>query len=112
MYEADDGETALDTLKENVVDALLLDLNMPKAGRDGFDVLNYVYEHRRALPVILLSGMAPDHIQHKMHALRKRELPTLLLKPVDPFFHKHGWGAVIPVHVSGRNGKVHFGMKF
>lgn len=35
-----------------------------------------------------------------------------LLKPVDPFFHKHGWGAEIPVHISGRNGKIHFGYKF
>jgi len=35
-----------------------------------------------------------------------------LLKPVDPFFRKHGFGAEIPVHISGRNGKVHVGYKF
>jgi hypothetical protein len=35
-----------------------------------------------------------------------------LLKPIDPFFHKHGFGAVIPVHISGRNGKIHVGYKF
>jgi hypothetical protein len=35
-----------------------------------------------------------------------------LLKPLDPFFKKHGWGAVIPVKVTGSNGKVHFGYKF
>jgi hypothetical protein len=37
---------------------------------------------------------------------------SLLLKPVDPFFKKQGWGAVIPVKVTGSNGKVHFGYKF
>ncbi|HEY3627744.1 MAG TPA: AsmA-like C-terminal region-containing protein [Terracidiphilus sp.] len=36
----------------------------------------------------------------------------ILLKPIDPFFRKHGWGAVIPVHVSGRNGKVKVGLRF
>jgi len=35
-----------------------------------------------------------------------------LLKPVDPFFRKHGFGAEIPVHVSGRNGKVKVGYRF
>ena len=35
-----------------------------------------------------------------------------LLKPVDPFFKKKGWGAVIPVKVTGSNGKVKFGYKF
>jgi hypothetical protein len=35
-----------------------------------------------------------------------------LLKPLDPFFKKQGWGSVIPVKVTGRNGKVHFGYKF
>jgi hypothetical protein len=35
-----------------------------------------------------------------------------LLKPVDPIFRKHGWGAEIPVHVSGSNGKVKVGYKF
>jgi AsmA-like C-terminal region len=35
-----------------------------------------------------------------------------LLKPVDPFFKKKGWGAVVPVKVTGSNGKVHFGYRF
>lgn len=35
-----------------------------------------------------------------------------LLKPVDPFFHKHGVGAEIPVKISGTNGKPHFGLHF
>src|SRR5437867_4416897 len=62
--EASDGRSALQILKHRPVDLLLLDLQMPDL--DGFDVLNYVSEHRKALPVILLSGMPPDEIQHEM----------------------------------------------
>src|SRR5436190_1260708 len=80
--EAGDGGSALQYLKNSQVDLLLLDLEMPDV--DGFDVLNYVQEHRRALPVILLSGMPPDEIQDKMDHLHKPELPPLFMKPVDP----------------------------
>jgi CheY-like chemotaxis protein len=82
VAEAGDGNAVLRHLKEYVVDLLLLDLNMPQG--DGFDVLTYLQNHRRALPVILLSGMPLDQIQHKMNRLPDKELPVLLLKPVDP----------------------------
>ena len=52
-------------------------------GVDGFDVLSYMQQHRRALPVILLSGMPLHQIQHKMHVLPEPELPPLLIKPID-----------------------------
>lgn len=79
--EAGDGEAAILHLKNRPVDLILLDLQMP--GVDGFDVLTYMQQHRRALPVVLLSGMPLDAIQHKMHVLPEPELPPLLLKPVD-----------------------------
>ncbi|MDB5173264.1 MAG: response regulator [Phycisphaerales bacterium] len=80
--EADDGDAAIAHLKEKACDLILLDLNMP--GADGFAVLGYLQEHRRALPVILLSGMPLNRIQHKMHNLPTPELPPLLIKPIDP----------------------------
>lgn len=80
--EAADGQAAILHLKHRPVDAMILDLQMP--GTDGFAVLNYLQEHRPGLPVILLSGMPLDQIQYKMHELSKRELPPLLIKPVDP----------------------------
>ena len=80
--EAGDGKTGLEQLTHRPVDLLLLDLNMPDV--DGFGVLSYIQEHRPGLPVILLSGMPVDQIQHKMKRLRTPELPPLLLKPVDP----------------------------
>jgi CheY-like chemotaxis protein len=80
--EAGDGESALDYLKNKEVNAVLLDLQMP-GSMDGFDVLKYLQKHRRALPVILLSGMPLDQIQQEMHGLPTRELPPLFLKPID-----------------------------
>ena len=80
--EAADGEAAIEHLKNREIDVVLLDLQMPDV--DGFDVLNYMREHRRGLPVILLSGMPPDQIQHKMADLTQPELPPLFIKPIDP----------------------------
>jgi two-component system, OmpR family, response regulator len=79
--EAGDGQSAIAHLKNREVNLVLLDLQMPEV--DGFDVLSYLQNHRRALPVILLSGMPVDQIQQKMHGLPTRELPPLFLKPID-----------------------------
>jgi CheY-like chemotaxis protein len=80
--EAGDGDAAILQLKHREVDLVLLDLHMPEV--DGFGVLSYIQEHRRSLPVILLSGMPLHRIQHKMHELPTPELPPLLIKPIDP----------------------------
>ena len=80
--ETGDGEAAIVHIKHHPVDAVLLDLNMPDV--DGFEVLSYMQEHRRALPVILLSGMPLHKIQHKIKQLPSPELPPLLIKPIDP----------------------------
>lgn len=79
--EVGDGQSAIEHLKNREVDLLLLDLQMP--GMDGFAVLGYLQQHRRGLPVVLLSGLPVNEIQHQMHDLPKRELPPLFLKPVD-----------------------------
>src|SRR3954471_6874208 len=81
--EAGDGDTAIVQLKHRQIDAVLLDLHMP-GGADGFEVLTYLQEHRRALPVILLSGMPPNKIQTRIHRLPTPELPTVSLKRVAP----------------------------
>ena len=76
------GVVAILHVQHRHVDAVLLDLHMPDV--DGFDVLGYLQKHRRALPVILMSGMPLNKIQHKIHALPVPELPPLLIKPIDP----------------------------
>src|SRR5215216_6693073 len=80
--EADDGEAAILFLKRKLPDLLLLDLQMP--GTDGFGVLTYIQKQKKDFPVILLSGLPPDQIQKSMQRLPSRDLPPLLLKPVDP----------------------------
>jgi AsmA-like protein len=37
---------------------------------------------------------------------------SILLKPVDPFFHKHGAGAELPFKISGTRDEPHFGLDF
>ena len=81
VCEASDGKATIDHLQSHEVDGLLLDLNMPSV--DGFDVLGYLQKHRKGLPVILLSGMPLDQIQQHIHGLPQRELPPLMLKPID-----------------------------
>jgi CheY-like chemotaxis protein len=80
--EAADGESAILHLKHRNVDLLLLDLQMPDVS--GFDVLGYLQQHRPGLPVILVSGMSLDEIQHEMQTLPQPELPPLFIKPIDP----------------------------
>lgn len=82
VTEAGNGEAAISHMKHREVDIVLLDLHMPEV--DGFGVLTYLQEHRRGLPVILLSGMPLHRIQHKMQELPTPELPPLLIKPIDP----------------------------
>jgi DNA-binding response OmpR family regulator len=79
--EAADGESAIQLLQLRPPDVLILDLQMP--GKDGFHVLAYLQKHRLDLPVVLLSGMPIEDIEDKIHLLPSRELPPLLLKPVD-----------------------------
>src|SRR3954447_20748094 len=69
--EAADGDAAILHVKHRAVDLVLLDLHMPDV--DGFAVLRYFQEHRRALPVILMSGMPLHQIQHRMQDLLEPE---------------------------------------
>jgi DNA-binding response OmpR family regulator len=80
--ESADAESAVQLLQLRPIDLLILDLQMP--GKDGFHVLAYLQKHRPGLPVILLSGMPIEEIQDRVHFLPSRELPPLLIKPVDP----------------------------
>jgi CheY-like chemotaxis protein len=82
VAEAGDGDDAILQIKHRQVDLVLLDLQMPHV--DGFEVLSYLQEHRRALPVILLSGMPLHKIQNRISSLPSQELPPLMIKPVDP----------------------------
>jgi CheY-like chemotaxis protein len=53
---AQDGQEAVDRLREEVPDVLVLDINMPRLS--GFDVLAHVRSHREThdLKVIIITG--------------------------------------------------------
>jgi CheY-like chemotaxis protein len=82
VAEVGDGDSAILQIKHRQIDLVLLDLQMPHV--DGFEVLSYLQEHRRALPVILLSGMPLHKIQNRISSLPTHQLPPLMIKPVDP----------------------------
>jgi hypothetical protein len=46
----------------------------------------------------------------KLSQLTSSWWKSLMLKPVDPFFHKHGAGAEIPVKITGTNSAPKFGL--
>jgi CheY-like chemotaxis protein len=79
---AGDGAATIEHIKSQTVDAVVLDLRVPKS--DGFEVLSYIQEHRRALPVIVVSGMPLDEMQQHLRRMPRPELPPLLIKPFDP----------------------------
>ena len=37
---------------------------------------------------------------------------SILLKPVDPFFSKHGAGTEVPIKITGTKSEPHFGLDF
>ena len=76
--EAPGGAEAMELVRENSVDVVLLDLKL--ANEDGMDVLRRLREEEPALPVIMLSGHGTVE-----HAVRATQLGAyhFLLKPPD-----------------------------
>jgi CheY-like chemotaxis protein len=67
MFEvvtAADGREAVAVLEERQIDALVTDLAMPVM--DGFALIAYVTNRRSSLPVVVLSGMAPHSMDHRL----------------------------------------------
>lgn len=54
VEEAGDGETALEFLKRNPVDLVILDLGLP--GMDGLEVIQRLREEGSTMPIIILSS--------------------------------------------------------
>jgi two-component system, NarL family, invasion response regulator UvrY len=66
LGETANGADALQRLRTEVFDVVLLDINMP--GRDGLDVLKQIRREKPRLPVLMLS-IYPDN-QYAVRALR------------------------------------------
>jgi two-component system, NarL family, invasion response regulator UvrY len=61
--EASDGEEALDKLKTDDFDAVVLDISMP--GKSGLEVLRELRAQGRQTPVLLLSAYAAEEYSTK-----------------------------------------------
>jgi two-component system KDP operon response regulator KdpE len=53
VLEAEDGQSALDLLRRNAVDLVVLDLGLP--GMDGFEVIKRLRDSGSAVPIVVLS---------------------------------------------------------
>jgi len=73
-----DGSQALDAVREQHPDVILLDLVMP--GMDGLEVLRRLRQDRFGGDVIMVSGVTEDHAQLTIKALQRGAL-DFVLKP-------------------------------
>lgn len=67
VFTSENGEDAINTLKEHDISLAITDLKMPKV--DGFGVLEYVKKHCSFIPVIVLTGYVD--VQLAVSAMKK-----------------------------------------
>jgi len=58
VFEADDGGAALDAMRRNAVDLLVLDLGLP--GIDGFEVIRRLRAAGSSVPIVVLSSRTDE----------------------------------------------------
>lgn len=78
VSSAGDGEEAINTLRGQAFDLILLDIKMPKV--DGFEVLKFVKEQNPATKVIMLTFFAD--LKNAIE-LKKLGAEDLVSKPYD-----------------------------
>jgi sigma-B regulation protein RsbU (phosphoserine phosphatase) len=66
VFEAGDGEEALELLDEISADLIILDMNMPRM--DGITFLKHYERHRTYAPVLMMSGS--DDVQQRIECYR------------------------------------------
>lgn len=81
LWEAADGDEALDRLRRNWVDVILTDINMPGMNGEQFVRRLAGDELLRSIPVIVVSTDGTEHRMHQMLALGARGYVT---KPFLP----------------------------
>ena len=74
---AADGQEAMDKIKADLYDLVLLDLNMPKL--DGYEVLKQVRSLYPALPVIFIT--ATGEVKKIMQCIAQDKLTAFIEKP-------------------------------
>lgn len=80
IFEAENGIKALELLKNEAVDLLILDLLMPE--KNGFDVLD---EMKSDIPVVIISAFSGQQ-QGQFDAAKYPQVISYIKKPFDEIF--------------------------
>lgn len=64
VSSAADGEEAINIIKKNSFDVVLLDINMPKV--NGIEVLKFIHKNYPSIKAVMLTGFAD--LKHAMEA--------------------------------------------
>ena len=91
----EDAARLMAELEQTRFDLVLTDLKMPRI--DGWEVANWLQQHRPDTPVIAVSGftsyLPPEHLQPFAAILRKPVRATRLLAVVSDTLSRAGRGA-------------------
>ncbi|MBI3630594.1 MAG: response regulator [Candidatus Rokubacteria bacterium] len=72
------GNDAVESLKRQIPDLVLLDISMP--GMNGVDVLTFLRSKHPEIPVVMISGLADEGLAH---ALLRLGAVAFVRKPFD-----------------------------
>ena len=75
------GEEAIDTLKSDTFDLVIMDINMP--GTNGLQLMRNIKELKKAIEVIVLTGL--NSINNAVQALRAEGAFDFLIKPLENY---------------------------
>jgi two-component system chemotaxis response regulator CheY len=91
FFEADDGRSALDFLKDHKVDIIFTDLKMPNM--DGKDFVNTLKceESTRHIPVVVITSMGNPFIEEQ---LRIAGACLIIQKPISPLKVREALGEI------------------
>ena len=89
VFEAENGQVAIEVLKEQKIDIVLLDIQMPIM--DGYETITWIRRQQEAyfqdLPVIALTASAMIEVQHKVYQCGMNDFLTKPFVP-DDFYKK------------------------
>ncbi|SHK38411.1 response regulator [Tepidibacter formicigenes] len=80
VYLAEDGEQALDIVKGNRVDLILLDMRLKRM--DGLEILENIRKYDEEVKVFILTAFTDSKKVDRLHELR---IEGILQKPFDIF---------------------------
>lgn len=83
IFEATTVDDALEIVKENNIDLILSDIQMPEAG--GFDLAKSLLdiEKGKEIPIIMITGVYDDDLYRKLAYKSSKNVVDYIVKPID-----------------------------